>query len=165
MPEVYAQLRKLAELYMAGERPGHTLQPTALVHEAYLRLSSQTNVRWKSSAHLLALAAITMRRVLVDYAAAHNAGKRAGARTQIAIDDWMEVPQSAPRDLIDVDRALAALARFDARKAAIVELRFFGGLNVEEIAEVLNISPATVHREWRAARLWLLRLLNDPLPA
>jgi RNA polymerase sigma-70 factor (ECF subfamily) len=164
MPEVYAQLRKLAGLYMSGERPDHTLQPTALVHEAYLRLADQADLRWTSPSHLLALAARTMRRVLVDHAAGHNADKRAGGRVRVPITDLMEMPDGAARDLIDVDRALEALSGFDARKGAIVEMRFFGGLTMDEIAEVLGISPATVHREWLAARLWLLRLLDEPVP-
>lgn len=159
MPVVYDELHRRAAHYLRRERPGHTLQPTALVHEVYLRLIDQSRVRWQNRAHFLGVAATMMRRILINHARSHQAEKRgAGAYTLPleAAGDWAQGPDvDGAIDLMALDEALVRLAALDAQQGRIVELRFFGGLTVEETAEVLGISPATVHREWRMAKAWL----------
>ena len=158
MPLVYSELRRLAAHYLRIERSGHTLQPTALVHEAYLRLVDQKHVAWQNRAHFFGIAARMMRRVLVDHARRRAAGKRNAATYQIAPEG-----AEADRDLeiLALHDALTGLERLDARQARIVELRFFGGLSVEETAEAAGVSTATVKREWRTARAWLRRELDS----
>lgn len=160
MPLVYNELRRQARNYLAKERGSHTLQPTALVHEAYLRLVDQTRISWQNRAHFFGIAANMMRRVLVDHARAHASEKRGGAAVRLSIEDIQIPLEQRASDLIALDDALEKLAQFDARKAKIVELRFFGGLTDEEIAEVLEISSRTVLRDWKTARLWLYRELS-----
>jgi RNA polymerase sigma factor (TIGR02999 family) len=155
LPLVYGELHRLAVNYLSREGPGHTLQPTALVHEAYLRLINQQNVDWRNRAQFLGLAAGMMRRILVNHARDRAAGKRGGNRHQVSLS-LVEAPSGgAEVELIALEDALAQLASLDPRKAKVVELRFFGGLTMEEIAEVLEISRATVEREWSFARAWL----------
>lgn len=155
MMAVYTDLRKFAKMLLSRERSNHTLQATALVHEAYLRLVRQDRVQWQNRAHFLGVAAQMMRRILVDHARTKQAEKRGGEDIRIALEDAFEIPQKKDVDLILLDEALTTLAAMDPRQSQIVELRFFGGLSVEETAEVLNISVATVMREWRVAKLWL----------
>jgi len=159
MPTVYSELHRLAEGYMLRERPQHTLQPTALVNEAYLRLIGQQTVDWSNRAQVLGVAARMMRRVLLDHAAGHNASKRPGLLAQTQFLEAQAVALPKPVDIVDVDIALTELQELDPQLAALVELRFFGGLSIDEAAEVLGTSPATVEREWAAARLWLRRRL------
>jgi RNA polymerase sigma factor (TIGR02999 family) len=159
-PLVYAELHRLAVRAMAAERPDHTLQPTALVHEAYLRLMSSRDVVWKDRAHFFALSARLMRRILVDFARTRQSEKRGGGHTPVSLEEMTVVsPQKAPY-LMALDDALNRLAEVDARKSEVVELRFFGGLSVEETAEVLKVSRDTVLRDWKMARLWLLREIS-----
>jgi RNA polymerase sigma factor (TIGR02999 family) len=155
MKLVYPELHKKAERLLARERQGHTLQPTALISELYLRLVDQRQAEWVDRAQFFAIAARIMRRVLLDHARKHVAGKRGGAARPIPLDLAGELPASAPNDLEVLDEALGDLAALDATAAAVVELRFFGGLSVEETAAVLGSSTATVGRQWRAARAWL----------
>lgn len=161
LPHIYAELRGLARAYLRRERSDHTLQPTALVHEAYLRLRGQREVDWHNRAQFLAIAAQTMRRVLLDYAEQRRAKKRGAGATRITLTDSVGLTQAAEVDFIDIENALSTLGDWDNRQARIVELRFFGGLTAEEVAEVLEISPATVQREWSTARLWLMRRLQE----
>ena len=154
---VYAELRRRAGAYLRHERPGHTLQPTALVHEVYLRLVDQKSVRWESRSQFFGLAAQLMRRILVDHARARSAGKRGGGLMPVTFDE--EVAGRAGVDVAALDDALLALAALDARQGRVVELRYFGGLSIEETAEVLGLSAATVKREWTMARAWLHREL------
>ena len=158
MPLVYEELRRLARHYMWQERPDHTLQPTALVHEAYLRLVGQERVNWQSRAHFLGLAGQMMRRILVDYARAHQTDKRGGRQIEVSLEEELEMfsPERS-LELVALDEALIRLAELSPRQTQIVELRFFGGLTVEETAEVLGIAPKTVKRDWSAARAWLHR--------
>ncbi len=165
MPEVYSELRRLAEGYMQRERPQHTLQPTALVNEAYLRLIGQESVDWSNRAQLLGVAARMMRRVLLDHAAGHNAAKRPGLLAQTQLGEAEAVAFPKPVDIVDMDIALNELQVLDPQLASLVELRFFGGLTIDEASEVLGTSPATVEREWATARLWLRRRLNRDQPA
>jgi RNA polymerase sigma factor (TIGR02999 family) len=161
MPAVYTEVRKLARSYLRRERPDHTLQATALVNEAYLRLIDQKQVQWNNRAHFFGIAAQMMRRVLVDYARGRNAEKRGSGETPVVLDEALEVAANAHNvDVVAVDEALAVLAKLDERQARIVELRFFAGLGIEETAEVVGLSPATVKREWAAARAWLRRELE-----
>ena len=160
MPLVYAELRRLAGGYMRGECEGHTLQPTAVVHEAYLRLAGQQQVDWRNRAQVLGVAARMMRRVLLDHADRRNAAKRPDPQAAVTLDVAVAAAGPNPVDLIDLDRALEELGRLDERLAALVELRFFGGLTIEESAAVMEISPATVEREWITARMWLRRRLS-----
>ena len=162
MPFVYDELRRQARNYLSKERGSHTLQPTALVHEAYLRLVDQTRVNWQNRAHFYGMAANMMRRVLVDHARAHATEKRGGAAVRLSIDDVQVPLEERAADFIALDEALKELAKFDERKARIVEMRFFGGLSDEEIAEVLGVSSRTVLRDWKTARLWLFRELSEP---
>jgi RNA polymerase sigma-70 factor, ECF subfamily len=161
-PIVYDELRRLARYYMSGERTGHSLQTTALVNEAYLRLTDYKRMRWENRAHFFAVSAQLMRRILVDHARRHNLKR--GARVQhVSLEDTAVV-RERDEDLVVLDDALQALARFDSRKAQVVELRFFGGLSVEETAEVLKVSPVTVMRDWSTARAWLYREMKGESP-
>jgi RNA polymerase sigma factor (TIGR02999 family) len=156
IPLVSTELHRLAHHYMRGERVGHTLQTTALVNEAYVRLVDASRVEWRDRAHFFAVSANLMRRILVDFARRRGYQKRGGATVMIALDeDDIPSPQPGP-DIVALDEALEALAAFDPRAANIVELRFFGGLTVEETAEVVGVSPRTIKREWAAAKAWLL---------
>jgi RNA polymerase sigma-70 factor, ECF subfamily len=160
LPLVEQELRRLARHYMRGERPGHTLQPTALVNEAYLRLVDIAHVRWQNRAHFLAVAARTMRRILVDMARAKGYQKRGGRVPVVSLDE-VDVAAAGPdADVVALHDALEALAGVDARKAHVVELRYFGGLTVEETAEVVGVAPETVMRDWKFAKVWLLRELS-----
>lgn len=160
IPHVYSELRRLASHYMRRERPDHTLQATALVHEAYLKLIDQHDVNWQGRAHFLGIAAQLMRRILVDHARSHHAVKRGGEQHRIPLDDVIVFSEGKSAELIALDEALSRLAAIDARQSRIVELRFFAGLSVEETAEVLNISPKTVKRDWSVARAWLHREIS-----
>ena len=157
MPLVYADLRKMARRYLRGERVDHTLQPTALVHEAYMRLVDQREANWQNRAHFLAVAAQVMRRILVDHARAHKAEKRGGLNPKLALDVVTAVQEQRYPELIILDDALTNLQKHDSRQGQVVELRFFGGLSEVEIAEVLGISERTVKRDWKIARAWLYR--------
>ena len=157
IPLVYDELRRLAHHYMQSERPDHTLQATAVVHEAYLRLVKQRNVTWESKAHFFAVAASLMRRILCDYARRHSRRKRGGDQEAVPLDEAPVFSQEKSEEMIDVDRALTRLAEVDPRQGQIVELLFFAGFTVEETAEVLDISPRTVKRDWSVARVWLHR--------
>jgi RNA polymerase sigma-70 factor (ECF subfamily) len=159
MPIVYEDLRRLARRHLIGERAGHSLQATALVNEAYMRLVDYKRMQWQDRAHFLAVSAQLMRRILVEHARRHNL-KRGGDVQHLCLDDAAEVGGGRSRDLVALDDALNELARFDARKAQVVEMRFFGGLNVEETAEALSISPVTVMRDWSSAKAWLYRELS-----
>lgn len=152
---IYPQLRKLAQDYLRGERADHTLQPTALVNEVYLRLGNQQDKDWKNRAHFLAVSATIMRQVLVDYARMRRSKKRGGGVPKVALDSLQLVAEGRPEKMMALDEALLRLSKLDARQSRIVELRFFGGLSDEEIAEVLDISKRTVQREWQYARAWL----------
>lgn len=164
LPQVYDELRGLAASYLRRERPDHTLQPTALVHEAYLRLAGGKPVDWQNRAHFLGVAARVMRRVLADSATARNAVKRGGGMPRVALDEALDFSEECTVSLSGVDEALRALERIDPRQGQVVELRFYGGLTTEEIAEVLQISAATVKREWATAKLWLQRTLDCQAP-
>lgn len=154
-PIVYEELHRLARYYMSAERSGHSLQATALVNEAYVRLTDYKRMRWQNRAHFFAVSAQLMRRILVDHARRHNL-KRGGGVQHVSLEDTAVVGERN-EDLVILDDALQALARFDSRKAQVVELRFFGGLSVEETAEVLKVSPITIMRDWSTARAWLYR--------
>ena len=154
---VYQELRRLAHRYLAGQRRGHTLETTALVHEAYLQLVNCQQVRWQDRSHFLAVSARLMRRILVDYARARNAEKRGGAVRQVTFDEGLQFAPSRSASLIVLDDLLDALARIDARKSKVVEMKFFGGLETDEVAEVLGVSPQTVLRDWKMAKVWLMR--------
>lgn len=158
-PLVEAELRRLARAYMRRERREHTLQTTALVNEAFLRLTDARRVRWNDRAHFIGMAAVLMRRVLVDHARTRGARKRGGDIRRVTLDEGLVAAEPAV-DVLALDRALSALAAADPRKGRLIELRFFGGLSVEETAEVLQVSPDTVKRDWRIAKLWLLRELE-----
>jgi RNA polymerase sigma factor (TIGR02999 family) len=160
MPLVHDELHRLAHRYMSGERPGHPLQTTALVNEAYLRLIDSSRVRWQNRAHFFAVSAQLMRRILVDVARARQKLKRGGDVIQVSLDEAMDVSREPGADLVALDDALTMLAAFDERKSKVVELRFFGGLSVEETAEVLGVSAMTVMRDWNLAKIWLLRELD-----
>ena len=154
IPLVYNELRKLAGSYLKSEREGHTLQPTALVHEAFLKLVDQ-NVRWESRSHFFAVAAKLMRRILVDYARAYRAEKRGGDEKKISLEEAFVFARERPAEMIALDEALENLAEIDERRSKVVELRFFGGLNNEEIATILGVHSNTVLRDWNLARAWL----------
>lgn len=155
MPLVYDELHRMAHLYMNRERPGHTLQTSALVNEAFMKLVDQRDVHWQNRAHFLGIAAQMMRRILVDYARKRRYQKRGGEARQVELDEAMIVSQERAADVIALDEALRGLAEFDARKSQIVELRFFGGLSIDETAEILKVSPGTVMRDWTLAKAWL----------
>jgi len=159
-PLVHAELRRLAHRYMGRERAGHTLQTTALVNEAYLRLIDWKNVRWQNRAHFFGVSAQLMRRILVDYARERQYLKRGGGALQVSLSEAAAFTLEHSSDLIALDEALTALSKVDRRKEQVVELRFFGGLSVEEAAEVLQVSAETVMRDWRLAKVWLLRELD-----
>jgi RNA polymerase sigma factor (TIGR02999 family) len=160
MPVVYDELRRLAQKYLSHERPNHTLQTTALVHEAYLRLVDQKAVDWQNRAQFFGIAASMMRRILINHANDRHAKKRQGYATRISLDEAVNFFEKAELDLTTLDEALNELARLDSQQARIVELRFFGGLTIDEVSEVLQISPATTKREWDSAKLWLRRQLG-----
>jgi RNA polymerase sigma factor (TIGR02999 family) len=159
-PLVEAELHRLARGYMRRERRDHTLQTTALVNEAFLRLTDARQVRWQDRAHFLGISARLMRRVLVDHARARGYHKRGGSHRRVTLNEGLVASPEPALDVVALDRALEVLATVDARKSRVIELRFFGGLTVEETAEVLHVSPDTVKRDWRLAKLWLLRELE-----
>jgi RNA polymerase sigma factor (TIGR02999 family) len=161
IPLVHDELRRLAHRFMSGERAGHPLQTTALVNEAYLRLIDSSRVRWRSRAHFFAVSAQLMRRILVDIARARRKLKRGGEAVMVPLDEASTVSGERPVNLIALDLALGKLAGFDERKSRVVELRYFGGLSVEETAEVLDVSPITVMRDWDLAKVWLSRELSE----
>jgi len=156
---VYAELRRLAASYLRRERPGHTLQPTALVHEAYVRLLDQRQIDWSNRAQFMGLAAVMMRRILVNHARDRAANKRGGAAERVSLSLAHAIGEGPAVDLIALHDALDALAAIDPRKSRIVELKFFGGLTIAEIAEVMELSPATIEREWSFSRAWLYDVL------
>ena len=160
IPIVYEELRRQAARYLQRERPGHTLQTTALVHEAYVRLIDQAGVRWQNRAHFFGIAAEMMRRILVDHARKRRAAKRGGDALKLTLNEALNASGERNLDLIAVDDALTKLAALDQQQARVVELRFFGGLNVEETAEVLSISARTVKRDWSVAKAWIRRELR-----
>ncbi len=164
MPLVYNELRRLANYYLQRERKDHTLQSTALVHEAFLRLIDQRDVRWQNRAHFFGVASQMIRRILVDHARAHQTAKRGGGAYTLALDDALGAEQKRDLDLVALDDALNGLANLDPQQARIVELRFFTGLTIEETAEVVGISPATVKRDWNTAKAWLFRELSRGEP-
>jgi RNA polymerase sigma-70 factor, ECF subfamily len=157
---LYSELRRLARYYLVQERPNHTLQATALVHEAYLRLADQREVRWQSRTQVMAIAAQMMRRILVDYSRGHESAKRGGKVIHVFLEEASLASKDRATDVIVLDEALNRLALVDAQHARVVELRYFGGLGVEETAEVLEVSPATVKRNWTVAKAWLARELR-----
>jgi RNA polymerase sigma factor (TIGR02999 family) len=159
-PLVYEELRRLAHRQMGAERPDHTLQTTALVNEAYLRLADQTNPRWQNRAHFFAVAARAMRRILVSYARSQQAQKRGGGALKMDLDEVALIAPEESKEIIDLHEALERLSTLDSRKAHVVELKYFGGLNYDEMAEVLKISRVTVRRDWEFARLWLYTELH-----
>lgn len=155
VPLVYPELRRLARRHMAHENPDHTLQTSALINETYLKLVDQQNVKWQNRAHFFAVAAQVMRHILVDHARTRNYAKRGGGAPKLPLDEAAVLTEQRAAQLIALDDALRDLAVLDTRKSQIIELRFFGGLSLEETAEVMQISPSTVQREWRAAKAWL----------
>jgi RNA polymerase sigma-70 factor (ECF subfamily) len=159
-PLVYEELRRLARHYMSREHPGHTLQTTALVHEAYVRLVNRKSVHWQNRAHFFGIAAQLMRTILVDHARRYAYQKRGANAPRVALDEAMVINQERAADVAALDEALSELATFDSQQSLIVELRFFGGLSVEETAEVLHLSSSTIKREWSTAKAWLYRELN-----
>jgi RNA polymerase sigma-70 factor (ECF subfamily) len=165
VPLVHQELRRLARRYMFGERPGHTLQTTALVNEAYLRLVNCRQVNWQNRAHFFAISAQLMRRILVDHARTRGYQKRGGGVPKVTLDEALMWSQEKGHDLVALDDALKDLAGVDPRKSKVVELRFFGGLNVEETAEVLKVSPDTILRDWRLAKAWLAREMGKAVAA
>ena len=160
VPIVHEELRRLARRQMAGERPGHTLQPTALVNEAYLRLVNLKQMQWQDRAHFFAMGARLMRRILVDFARSRGYQKRGGGAKRVSFTEAFAVAEGPATDVVALNDALEALADVDERKSRVVELRFFGGLSVEETAEVLNVSRETIKRDWTFAKMWLLRHLR-----
>jgi RNA polymerase sigma factor (TIGR02999 family) len=160
MPLVYSELRRIANRYLQGERSDHTLQSTALVHEAYVRMTNQQLPQWQNRAHFFAVAAQLMRQILVDYARTHRASKRGGDAYKLALEDAEEQHQPVDLDIVALDDALKTLAAMDSQQSRVVELKFFGGLSNEDTAEVLGVSTSTVKRDWTTARAWLFRELN-----
>ena len=161
MPLVYDELRKLAHHYIRRERPGHTLQTSGLVNEAYLRLVDQTKIQWQSRKHFYGIAARLMRQILVDYARKQSYAKRGGDAQRVELDEKLIISRDRAADIVDLDDALKKLAEIDPRQSQIVELRFFGGLSVEETAEVLSISVSTLMRDWVVAKSWLKRAISS----
>lgn len=161
MPLVYEELRRLAHKYMRRERPVHTLQTSALLNEAYLRLVDQKNIQWQGRAHFFGIAARVMRQVLVDYARTRRYAKRGGDARRVSLDEAMIVSTERANEVVALDEALKTLAEIDSRQSQIVELRFFGGLSIEETAEILAVSPGTVMRDWTLAKAWLRRALTS----
>jgi RNA polymerase sigma factor (TIGR02999 family) len=162
VPLVYQELRQRAAAHLRRERPGHVLQPTALVHEAYLRLIDQHRAAWKNRAHFFSLASQMMRRILVDGARARRTAKRSGRWSRVTLGPAGHAAERVDVEILDLDRALTRLGAFDARKSQVAELRFFAGLSLEEATHVLGVSRATVEREWQAARAWLFKELSRP---
>ena len=160
-PLVYEELRRLAHHYMEGQSPNHTLQTTALVNEAYLRLADQTNPRWQNRAHFVAVAARAMRQIVVDYARSQRSQKRGGGALKVELDEVAILSPEQSKEIVELHEALERLDTLDSRKARVVELKFFGGLNYDEIAEVLKIARMTVRRDWEFARLWLYTELHN----
>ena len=161
IPVVYGELRRLAGSYMRRERVDHTLQATALVHEAYLKLVEQQSVNWQGRAHFFGVAAQLMRRILIDHARGHSRQKRGGERKKVSLDEAFVFSEQHADELLSVDDSLNLLAKIDPRQARVVELRFFGGLSVEEAAEVLGVSPKTIKRDWSVAKAWLYADLKE----
>jgi RNA polymerase sigma factor (TIGR02999 family) len=161
IPAVYQELRRMADHYFRGESPGHSLQPTALVHEAYLRLIDQTKVDWQNRAHFFGVAAQMMRRILVDHAKAKHRVKRGGTSPRVSLDETVNLSNERDVELVALDEALKALEQLDERKSHIVELRYFGGLTVHETAQVLGVSDKTVMRDWNLAKAWLYQQLSQ----
>ena len=160
VPLIYDELRRIARRYMKREPAGHTLQTTALVNEAYLRLIEQKGMKWQNRAHFFAISAQLMRRILVSMARARHANKRGGEARQVSLDEALVISEERAAELVALDEAMNELAALDPRRSRVVELRHFGGLSVEETAEVLNISPETVMRDWKRAKAWLYTVLN-----
>jgi RNA polymerase sigma factor (TIGR02999 family) len=165
LPLIYAELRRQAARYLRQERPGHTLQPTALVHEAYVKLIEQRNVRWQNRSHFFGIAAQAMRRILIDHARTRGRTKRGGGMAKVELEDNHAIQEAASVDVLALDQALTRLAQLDERQARIVELRYFGGLGLEETAQVLDLSTATVKRDWTMARAWLFSQLKSAGPS
>lgn len=161
VPLVYDELRRIARKCLAGQRNNHTLQPTALVHEAYMRLVKREGAEWQNRVHFFAVAAQMMRQILVDHARMHAAAKRGGNAITVVLNEALDLPQKTSVDLIVLDDAMKRLAALDARQCRVVELRFFGGLSIEETAQMVDISPATTKREWATARLWLHHAVSN----
>ena len=161
LPLVHAELRRMARRQMSQERPGHTLQATALVNEAYLKLAGQQEFEWQNRAHFFAVVAQVMRHILIDHARAHTRDKRGGGAIQVSLDETVVLAEGQTEELIALDEALRSLEVVDPQKSKIVELRYFGGLSIEETADVLNISPRTVRREWQRAKAWLYRMITE----
>jgi RNA polymerase sigma factor (TIGR02999 family) len=160
MPLVYQELHRLAHHYMKRENPGHTLQTSALVNEAYVKLVDQRDVHWQNRAHFYGIAAELMRRILVDHARSRNYLKRGGGAPHVSLDDALIISEERAAEVLALDDALTGLAKFDLRKSQIIELRFFGGLSIEETAKVLGVSPGTVMHDWTLAKAWLQREMN-----
>ena len=163
IPLVHAELRRLARHYMAGENSAHTLQTSALINEAYIRLVDQQQMPWQNRAHFFGVAAQIMRHILIDHARSHCYAKRGGGARKVPLEEVMAVDDKRAEELVALDDALKELATIDSRKSRIIELRFFGGLSIEETAEALNISPITVTRDWRSAKAWLRREMSREL--
>lgn len=161
LPLIYDELRHLAHNFLYRERPGHTLQTTALVHEAYLKLIDQRDARWQNRAHFFAIAAQAMRRILIDSARKHVADKRGGGGEKVSLEEVASISLEPDNNLLALDEALNGLAEIDPQQSRIIELRYFGGLTIEETAEVMKLSPATIKREWAMARAWLHQALTD----
>lgn len=160
-PLVYDEIRRIAHRYMQGEREGHTLQTTALVNEAYLRLADQQKIEWQNRSHFFAVTAQMMRHTLIDHARRRHYAKRGGEAHQVPLEEGVLMSQPRAAELVALDEALNELARLDPRKSRVVELRYFGGLSLEETATVMEVSPMTVRRDWRAAKAWLFRRMKD----
>jgi len=160
-PLVHSELRRIAQRQMSQERPGHTLQATALVNEAYLKLAGQQGFDWQNRAHFFAVCAQVMRHILIDHARAHARDKRGGGAVKVSLNDALVVAEDQASHFIALDEALRVLERLDPQKGKIIELRYFGGLSVEEAAEVMNVSPRTVRREWQRAKAWLYRMMTE----
>jgi RNA polymerase sigma factor (TIGR02999 family) len=160
-PLVHSELRRIAQRQMSQERPGHTLQATALVNEAYLKLTGQQGFDWQNRAHFFAVCAQVMRHILIDHARAHARDKRGGGAVKVSLNDALVVAEDQAAHFIALDEALRVLERLDPQKGKIVELRYFGGLSVEEAGEVMNVSPRTVRREWQRAKAWLYRMMTE----
>lgn len=160
-PLVHAELRRIAGRQMSHERPGHTLQATALVNEAYLKLAGQEGLEWQNRSHFFAVCAQVMRHILIDHARAHARDKRGGGAVQVPLEDAVLINGQPPEQLLALDEALKTLEHVDPQKGKLVELRYFGGLSIEETADVLNISPRTVRREWRRSKAWLYRMITE----
>jgi len=165
MPLVHEELRRLARGFMGKERPDHTLQTSALINEAYLRLVDNDQTNWQNRAHFFAVAAQIMRHILIDHARSYRYEKRGAGGQRVGLDEAMIFSEERAGELVALDEALTSLATVDARKSRIIELRFFGGLNIDETAEVMELSPTTVQREWRAAKAWLRRFIEGESPA